>query len=82
MNKYQEVEKRISFYICVFLVCSFVGWVYESVWKSLVADEFVNSGFLYGFYLPVYGFGGLAIIFSLRTIAFIPGVLKTTLAGV
>jgi len=65
-DKRKSIEKNISFYVLVFFVCSFVGWVYESVWKSIVANEFVNSGFLNGFYLPVYGFGGLLLIFALK----------------
>lgn len=51
----------------VFFVACVLGWCYETflemvVWKT----GFSNRGFLFGPYLPVYGFGALA---------FLPGVL-------
>ncbi len=67
MCKKFDAEK-ISFYIWCFFTCSFVGWVYETVWKSVGKGAFVNSGFLHGFYVPIYGFGGLLLIFALKKI--------------
>ncbi len=57
---------QISFFVWCFFVCSFVGWVYECIWKSILNDGFTNPGFLRGFYLPIYGFGGLILIFFLK----------------
>lgn len=68
MNNSKSKLAHVSFYVWCFLACSFLGWVYESVWKSILQNGFVNSGFLHGFYLPVYGFGGLLLIFSLKKI--------------
>ena len=59
-------KEKVYFYIWCFFTCSFVGWVYESVWKSIGRGCFVNSRFLHGFYVPIYGFGGLLLIFALR----------------
>lgn len=59
-------KQSLSFYVWCFFACSFLGWVYETVWKTLANGTFTNSGFLYGWYVPIYGFGGLILIFTLR----------------
>ncbi|MBE6114322.1 MAG: hypothetical protein E7191_04500 [Erysipelotrichaceae bacterium] len=51
-----------------FIWYSFLGWVCESVWKTLCSRKLVNSGFLYSPLCPIYGFGGLLIIYSLTPI--------------
>ena len=58
--------KEVSFYICAFLVYCFIGWVYEVIWEFKVGNGFVNRGFLYGPYLPIYGFGVLTLYFILK----------------
>ncbi|RKX87620.1 MAG: hypothetical protein DRP59_12960, partial [Spirochaetes bacterium] len=43
-----------------FIFYSFIGWMVESVFRSVVEKgRLVNSGFLFGPFIPVYGFGGL-----------------------
>lgn len=51
-----------------FLVFAFCGWLYELGWEIYLDHGFVNRGVLNGFYLPIYGFGGLALIISLAGI--------------
>ena len=48
----------------IYFICfAFIGWIYE-VALFLIEDHiFVNRGFLYGPWLPVYGFGGIVIYF-------------------
>ena len=61
MKKVLEKIKSIMIY---FICFSFIGWIYE-VAIFLIEDYiFVNRGFLYGPWLPIYGFGGF-IIYSL-----------------
>ena len=61
MNKVIEKIKDIMIY---FICFSFIGWIYE-VALFLIEDHiFVNRGYLFGPWLPVYGFGGF-IIYSL-----------------
>ena len=60
-------EKRsINFYICCFIVYCFIGWIYEVIWEFKVGNGFVNRGFLYGPYLPIYGFGVLILLCMLH----------------
>jgi uncharacterized membrane protein len=53
----------------LFIAYSFVGWACEVVYCSFLVRKFVNRGFLHGPICPVYGFGGLIIVFALRPFA-------------
>lgn len=48
-----------------FIVYSFLGWVLESVVKTVAQRKFVNSGFLYGPFCPIYGFGAIIMLIFL-----------------
>ena len=56
----------ISTIIMLFFFYSFMGWVSEVVYCSLIERRFVNRGFLVGPLCPVYGFGGLLVVFLLE----------------
>ena len=43
--------------IAYIIVYSFLGWILESVYKTIYCRRFVNSGFLVGTFCPIYGFG-------------------------
>lgn len=62
----KESKKNWSFYTCCFIVYCFIGWVYEVIWEFAIGNGFVNRGFLYGPYLPIYGFGVLILLFLLH----------------
>ena len=51
-----------------FLVFCVLGWLYEVVWCCLIENNqgFVNRGFLFGPWLPIYGCGMLLILFAVR----------------
>ena len=42
----------------------FLGWVWESLLVSLEQRRWVNRGFLYGPWIPIYGVGALIILFT------------------
>ncbi|WP_291967709.1 putative ABC transporter permease [Caloramator sp.] len=50
--------------IIYFTFYSFIGWCLETVFASVNKRKFINRGFLYGPFCPIYGFGALLIIFS------------------
>lgn len=52
-------------YLLYFIIYSFLGWVMESILKTILEKKFVNSGFLHGPYCPIYGFGALIMMFFL-----------------
>jgi uncharacterized membrane protein len=39
-----------------------MGWIIEVVYRSISEREFINAGFLYGPFIPIYGFGAAFII--------------------
>lgn len=62
----KEEKRSFSFYVLAFLTYCFIGWIYEVIWEAAIGNGFVNRGFLYGPYLPIYGFGVLTFFFILR----------------
>lgn len=48
----------------MFIIFSFVGWCSEVVYVGILSEhKFVNRGFLHGPICPIYGCGGLVILF-------------------
>ncbi len=54
---------RISQWVLIFFIYSFLGWVWESLYKTIRQKKWVNRGYLNGPWLPIYGFGALMILF-------------------
>ncbi len=48
-----------------FVVYCFLGWICESTYVSIPKGHFVNRGFLYGPYIPIYGFGAMIALYPL-----------------
>lgn len=76
-------------YFEYFLLYCFLGWVYESIWCDVIYHKrgFLNRGFLFGPWLPIYGIGFFIILglFHLLKIkkpvaVFIAGGIVATLA--
>lgn len=53
--------------IMYFIVYSFFGWIMESVLKTILQKKPVNSGFLYGPFCPIYGFGAIIMFAFLQS---------------
>ena len=52
--------------ICIFFVSSIIGWIYEMIFYKVTENILENRGFLYGPYVPVYGFGAVLIVLALK----------------
>ncbi|MEJ5284730.1 MAG: hypothetical protein WHS77_06715 [Brevinematales bacterium] len=52
-----------------FSFCSFLGWLIETSFRTIKDKKFVNSGFLYGPFVPIYGFAAI-FIFLLDTFSY------------
>lgn len=65
MEDYLYIIKIIAY----FIVYSFFGWVMESVLKTCMQKKPVNSGFLYGPFCPIYGFGAVFMFLCLNRFA-------------
>jgi uncharacterized membrane protein len=68
-----------------FMSYSFLGWLWESIYRSINTKKLTNSGFLAGPFVPIYGFGALLYIlimhFTLHPVLlfFIGGILACIL---
>jgi len=57
--------------IIYFAVCAFIGWIIQALGDFIAKRKMSNSGFLYGPFIPVFGFTALAIyFFNLYSIGF------------
>ena len=62
----ERLRRRWNDWFMYFIVYCFTGWVYELlVFQFEYGKGWQNRGFLFGPYLPVYGFGGLAVVILL-----------------
>ena len=72
---------KLIIYFFIYCMC---GYVCEVVYCSVPAKRFVNRGFLYGPYLPIYGFGAISVILALEPffdkpyLVFIFGMIVTS----
>ena len=57
----------MKYYINVFLVYSILGYILETTLKTFFIPS-MNNGFLYGPWIPVYGFGCCLIIAIMRLV--------------
>lgn len=53
----------ISKYFVYFVIYSFMGWIYESIFCTIKNGKWQNRGFLYGPVCPIYGVGATLITF-------------------
>lgn len=44
------------------IIYSFLGWICEVIYCSILAKKFINRGFLNGPLCPIYGFGAIMVI--------------------
>lgn len=64
-----------------FMFYAFLGWIIESTFRSFKNHRLINSGFLYGPFIPVFGFGGLIIhvlYIPLQPLSYVVAVLLLT----
>jgi len=57
-----NISINIFYYVALFAIYSFMGWIIEVIYRSITQRKFVNAGFLFGPFIPIYGFGALFII--------------------
>ena len=49
-----------------FLIYGVIGWIFESSLRSIADKKFVNRGFLFGPFIPIYAFGVTGFVFLLN----------------
>ena len=67
-----------------FVLYAFLGWVCEDLYCGIPAKKFINRGFFYGPYCPIYGVGALLVLYPLLFVkdypilVFVLGVIITS----
>ncbi len=51
--------------LAYFVIYSFLGWVLESIVRTICERKIINTGFLIGPFCPIYGFGAIIMILFL-----------------
>lgn len=59
----------------LFVIYSFLGWVVETIYCSVLEGKFIYRGFLNGPVCPIYGFGALFILYFLNDLKAHPIIL-------
>ncbi|MBN2402335.1 MAG: hypothetical protein JXN64_08025 [Spirochaetes bacterium] len=52
---------KIYYAVLFFTLYSFAGWLIELAYRSFTQKRFVNPGFLFGPFVPLYGIGAIAV---------------------
>lgn len=66
-KKYEfDFKTKICIYIFIFFIGTIVGFIYEQIFYFIFENTLEKRGFLYGPYLPVYGFGAVFICMFLK----------------
>ncbi len=63
-NKLTKKQNMVLY----FFIYAFLGWILETAFCILTTGTFTKRGFLYGPICPIYGFGAILLIESLKNI--------------
>lgn len=72
-------------WLLFFFLYGFLGWVWECIYVSAYERKWVNRGFLFGSFIPIYGFGAIIVLWLTLPVRdnilliFIFGMLGATL---
>ena len=67
----------LKYYFLIFIVYSFFGWIIESALRTVLEKgRLINSGSLFGPFIPIYGFGATAILLLESVIGSLPFPFK------
>lgn len=78
-------DEFLTLYTLTFVIYAFIGYICEVIYCSIGQRKLVNRGFLYGPWLPIYGFGGLIVNICLiplkayPVLVFILGMILTSI---
>lgn len=69
----ENMKKKLSsdrfyFYVLLFFIVAFAGWLWEVLLFFFTEHAFINRGVYEGPYLPIYGVGGLLLCMLLYRI--------------
>ncbi|WP_232044138.1 MULTISPECIES: putative ABC transporter permease [Fusobacterium] len=62
MASREKIKYELRMYFFLFMLYSFIGWIYETILFTVEEGHFINRGFNFGPYIPIYGFGAVIIM--------------------
>ena len=68
-------------YIILFAVYCFLGWILEVMYRSATSRTFINAGFLFGPFIPIYGLGAFLTLLLHELLKTQPMVLQFVMFG-
>ncbi|WP_159648389.1 putative ABC transporter permease [Erysipelothrix aquatica] len=69
------MNSQIALLFIYWIIYSFIGWILETVYCSILSGKFEERGFLNGPLVPIYGFGAMIILATLLPYAFNPALV-------
>ena len=58
--------------IIEFFIFFFYCWIVDSLYRSLINHKLVNAGYFRGPICPIYGIGGVLLLYVLKNFIFLP----------
>ena len=62
------MEQQIFTLLAYFIIYSVLGWIIESIYRSICERKIINTGFLKGPFCPIYGIGAIIMILFLQNL--------------
>lgn len=59
-------QHSFDFYVLLFFLLAFIGWLWEVGIYLVIEQRFINRGIYRGPYLPIYGVGGILLYWILH----------------
>ena len=59
---------KLYYFLYFFFIYAFIGWCLEVSYAFYKSRKFINRGFLFGPYCPMYGIGSIMLAYSLQQI--------------
>lgn len=64
--KKETLTRTFDYYVLLFFLLAFIGWIWEVALSFVTEHAFVNRGVYKGPYLPIYGAGGILLYLFLH----------------
>lgn len=65
-NKFNTPLTDLQMLVIFFFIYAIIGWILETVYCVYIVGHFEKRGFLYGPLCPIYGYGALILLVTLK----------------
>ncbi len=82
LNSIYSSRIELYWFILYFAMYSFLGWIIESSFRTISEHKLTNTGFLYGFFVPIYGISSLTMILIQPFLAMHSFIFQAIILGI